>query len=108
MATYVTERIQSIATVSFRPPSTPSGLFRPEYYTLSVTPEPIEQPSTNIVPFVFDVTIHHYTEYTITITATSCGGQNSSSTIILSGKLCPGNELSFNIMMCMLGIWVSV
>lgn len=94
MATYRILKNHSIVTVTFNSSNTPSDLFAPEYYQLSVTPQPLAQPVTNYLPFVFNVTIHHYTVYNITITSIRCDEMNSSSINISSGKSCACHDVN--------------
>jgi hypothetical protein len=66
---------------------------RAERYELSVTPQPVKLPPTTTISspldamtYSFEMTVYHYTAYTITITAASCGGRSSSSSSFFLGK----------------------
>lgn len=59
----------------------PSGLsetFRPEYYEVSIRPEPLAQPVTERFPSSFELQLDIDTVYTYTITSVRCGERNSS------------------------------
>ena len=71
----------------------PLGSSVVDYYKISITPQPLSHPKSNVVfSSPWNVTLHANTMYTASITAGNCVGEsNESSTTI--GKLCSSVNL---------------
>ena len=79
------EEINLIATVTFYSSHDVAEAIRPDYYELSVVPDPVMLlPSKNHSNNNFRFLITDSTDYNITVSSVNCGGRRSAS--LLFGK----------------------